>query len=167
MAEKPALTAAQRGAKTRRERAVAKKKAEGIVEAGENVQESTAACAAEWVRAELLEDTPLLYMVKEMLEQGTLAQMLMPKHLAQGGEEKVRQKLRQGQKKFKQLGDKNVATLMEALEPFFLEKFDWEGPHSLMEYLYFALQVEPDTDLPSKYCSECYFIDGLTAACVM
>eukprot|EP00971_Amphidinium_carterae_P350259 6491459-Amphidinium_carterae.1 len=161
------LTAAQRGALTRKQKAVAKRKADGIIEAGEDAQQVTANRAAEWVKTELLEDVPLLYTVKEMLEQGTLAQMLMPKHLAQGGEEKVRQKLRQGQKKFKQLADKNVATLMEALEPFFVEKYDGEGPHSLMEYLFFALQVEPDTDLPSKYCSECYFIDGLTAACVM
>eukprot|EP00971_Amphidinium_carterae_P095419 1888051-Amphidinium_carterae.3 len=168
MSEQPALTAAQRGARTRKERAVAKKKAEGIVEAGEHVQESTAVRAAEWVRGELLEDIPLLYTVKEMLEQGTLAQMLMPKHLVkQDGEEQWRQKLKQGQKKFKQLADKNVAFLFRMIEPGFLDRFDGDGPHTLLDYLCFALQVEGDTDLPLKYSSACYWMDGLAAACML
>eukprot|EP00971_Amphidinium_carterae_P173680 3443133-Amphidinium_carterae.1 len=96
-------------------------------------QKTTAMRAADWIKIELLEDVPLVYTVKEMLEQGTVAQMLLPKHLVKQGDEAT-QKLTQGQNKFKQLAE-----------------------------VTFVLKVEGDTDLPSKYAFECYFMDGLAA----
>mmetsp|Transcript_57335 Transcript_57335/g.136288 ORF Transcript_57335/g.136288 Transcript_57335/m.136288 type:complete len:350 (+) Transcript_57335:77-1126(+) len=156
--------AAKRGAQTLKEKRAAKKKGENIVEAGADIVDSNLSKTGKWVGLELSkpENERLAFHVKSMLEDGSLANLLLPKENPESTEA-PRVQLRKEIKHPHQLTDTACWSFVQAFAPHVVDELSsWECTLDLKQLIFWALHIAPEAWLPTYYDEQMRWLDVLT-----